>query len=125
MIFLGVASPEFCPWFGGIWSLFGALRPQEQAFTLVGMEVRQAMNFSFADTQKKFTEGLQLAPTPQELWASRLRHLSVEETRQRRRKLGELPWLAALSRPDVRARIAQLATTPDFLHEGVVYGQTA
>ena len=56
------------------------------------------------DDPAKITELLQPIPTAAELWASRRRRLEMGEC-----KLGELCWLATVSRPDSRARPAQLA----------------
>ena len=52
---------------------------------------------------------LPLAPSPA-LWTVRQKPLSGEEKLLCQCKMGELCWLATVSRPDICARLAQLAS---------------
>ena len=55
-------------------------------------------------------------PASPEFWASPGRPLSVEENRRRQCKLVELRRLATVFRPDICARLAQLAAKVNSLH---------
>ena len=57
------------------------------------------------------------------MWAGRHRFLTLYETRNSQRKLGELCWLATESSPNIRARFAQLPAKGNVLHVGDVYGK--
>ena len=70
----------------------------------VGAEVAQEKDFSRALTLADFAKKLKLVPTPQAFWAGREEPSSMEYIKLRQRKLGEPFWVAAVSRPDIRAR---------------------
>ena len=89
---------------------FGALKVQERNFVHVGMELAQLPDFSVALTQEEFTCRLQPLETSTALWKRRQGPLSDEEKLLCQCKMGELCWLATVSRPDICARLAQLAS---------------
>ena len=74
------------------------------------VEPAQEMDFSATMAQQKFTQTLKQIPTMSELRASPLRSLKMEEARMRQRKSGGSGWFATVSRPDIRAWPARLAS---------------
>ena len=94
---------------------FGALKVQERTFVHVGMELTQVLDFSVTLTQKEFTSRLQPLETSPALWKRRQGPLSDEEKLLRQCKMGELCWLSTASRPDICARLAQLASKVNAL----------
>ena len=56
-----------------------------------------------------FTKNLQPLGTSPQLWAARQMLFSPEDVNLRQCKLGELCWLATVSRPDICARLARVA----------------
>ena len=72
-------------------------------------------------TQENFADLLKPFPTSSELRDSRQRPLSMGTVRLRQCKLGGLGRLAAASRPDIRARVAQLAARGNSLHGSDIY----
>ena len=87
----------------------------------VGMELSQQPDFSVTLTQKEFTCRLQPLETSPALWKRRQGPLSDEEKLLRQCKMGELCWLATVSRPDICARLAQLATKVNNLQGSDIY----
>ena len=83
---------------------------QGNSFAHVGMGLEQADNFSAPLTRADFTRNLQPWRTSPELWAARQKLLSPEDVKLRQCKLGELCWLATVSRPDICARLARIAS---------------
>ena len=81
----------------------------------VGAELPQADGFLLLLTQERFANAPDPIPTTPSLWASRQRHLSMKEIWMRQRNLGELRRLATASRPNICARLAQLAAKGDAL----------
>ena len=94
---------------------------QENDFVHVGMELSRKADFSIDLTQAEFTNQLQPLETPPALWEARQRPLSDDEKLKRQCKLGELCWLAPVSRPDFCARLAQLASKVDDLQGSDFY----
>ena len=89
---------------------FGFLKVQENNFVHVGMELAQKADFSVELTQAEFMRQLQFLDTSPALWERRQNPLSDGEKLLCQCKMGELRWLATVSRPDIRARLAQLAS---------------
>ena len=82
---------------------FGALKVQERKFMHVGLELVQSPDFSVTLTQEEFTRRLQPLETSPELWKRRQGPLSEDEKLLCQCKMGELCWLATVSRPDICA----------------------
>ena len=82
---------------------FGAWKVHEKSFAQVGMELPQEKDFSVKLTQEEFTKGLKPTPSPPGFWDFRRRRLSSDEIKLRRCELGELRWVATVSRPDICA----------------------
>ena len=78
-------------------------------------------DFAATLTQEDFTNNLKTLPTSPELWAGRKEPLPLDETDLRRRKMGEPCWVATVSRPDVRARLARIASRINSLCGSDVY----
>ena len=55
------------------------------------------------------------------LWADRQKPLGVEDKLLRQCKLGELCWLATVSRPDICARLAHIASRVNVLQGSDIY----
>ena len=85
------------------------------------MELSQDSSFSVTLTQKDFAEKLQPLGTSPQLWAARQKLLSPEDVKLRQCKLGELCWLATVSRPDICARLARIASRINELTGSDVY----
>ena len=100
---------------------FGPLKIQENSFVHVGMEFVQKADFSGGLTQAEFTRHSELIDTSPELWKRRRRPLSDEEKLLCQCKTGELCWLATVSRPDICARLAQLASKVNDLQSSDIY----
>ena len=88
------------------------------------MELPQDMHFSVMVTQREFTGELEMLPTFPTFWAERQRPRIVQEARNRQCKLGNLRRLATLSRPDILARLAQLAARVNMLRVGTFIVKT-
>ena len=73
-------------------------------------------------TQGDFAKNLQPPPTTPKLWAARQQLPSPEDVKLRQSELGELCWLATVSRPDTCARLARIATRINSLRGSDVYG---
>ena len=76
------------------------MKTQEFPFAHVGVEVSQENDFSFQLAEEEFTKNLKPLITPPGFRAARQRTLSPGDIKLRRRKLGELSWLAKVSRPN-------------------------
>ena len=100
---------------------FGELKLLESTSVHVRMELSQDSSFSIALTQKDFAEKLQPLGTSPQLWAARRKLLSPEDVKLRQCKLGELCWLATVSRPDICARLARIASRINALTGSDVY----
>ena len=87
----------------------------------VGMELLQGSDFSVRLTQSAFTEGLLPMDASPSMWANRQRTLGDEDKLLRQCKLGELCWPAAVSRPDIRARLAHIDSRVNKLHGSDIY----
>ena len=79
------------------------------------LELPQEKDFLVTLTRQEFAGALKPIPTTPEIWASPQRPLTTREIPARRRKLGESWWAANLSRPDICARLAQLAAKVNSL----------
>ena len=89
---------------------FSAMKLQEKSFVHVGMESNQEANFSVTLTQEEFAKNLQPLDTSPGPWAAGQKLLSPEDAKLRQCKSGELSWLATVSRPDIGARLARIAS---------------
>ena len=87
----------------------------------VGMELAQKADFSVDLTQAEFAQQLELLDAPPALWKRRRNPLTGKEKWLRQRKMGELRWLATASRPDICARLAQLASKVNGLKGSDIY----
>ena len=76
----------------------------------MGKELAQEKDFSVTPSQADFSGNAKLLHTPPSLWAGRKELLSMDYIKLRQRKLGELRWVAAVSRPDICARLARIAS---------------
>ena len=76
----------------------------------VGAELTQEKGSSVTLTQEDFTNYLKLLLTSPELRAGRRDPSSMDSTKIRRCKFGELRSVAAVSRPDICSRLARIAT---------------
>ena len=99
----------------------GELKLQEPSFVHVGMELKQDHAPSATLTQSGFTTNLQPISTTPKLWAARQKLLSPEDAHMCQRKLGDLCWLATVSRPDIRARLARATSRINSLQGSDVY----
>ena len=100
--------------FPGKIQVFAGYRPgetkvQASSFVCVDMEFPKRGDFSAKSNQEEFTKNLKPPLTSPELWAARQQPLSPEALKLRRRKSGEVCWLATYSRPDSRARLVRIA----------------
>ena len=76
----------------------------------VGMEVAEGSDFSVKSAKEEFAKNLKSIPASPELPAARQRPVPLEAIELRQCKLGKLARLAAVSRPDIRARRARSAS---------------
>ena len=67
-------------------------------------------HFSVALAQEMCPKNWSSLPTSPELWAARRQQLSPDAIKMRQCNLGELCWLATVSRPDIRAPLARIAS---------------
>ena len=88
---------------------FGPAKVQRDNFTHIGMDVLQKNDGSAEIAQKTFTDLLCPIATSPSLWRDRNRALSDEELQTCQSKLGELCWLATVSRRDICARLARFS----------------
>ena len=72
-------------------------------------------------TQADFTKNLIPLPTSPELWAGRKEPSSADYIKLRQRKTREWRWAAAVSRPDICARLERIAPRIDALCGSDVY----
>ena len=85
------------------------------------MALAQEKDFSATATQAGLTEDMKLLPTSPELWAGREKPQSMEHIKLRQCKLGELFWDATVSRPDICACLARIASRINALCGSDVY----
>ena len=100
---------------------FWLLKLQESEFAQVGTGLPRGSDFSVGLTQSAFAEGLLPMGTSPTLRANRQKLLGVEDKLLRQCKLGELCWLATVSRPDICARLARIASRVNVLRRGDIY----
>ena len=72
-------------------------------------------------TQDEFARNSEPLPTSPQLWAGRQKTLSIEDIKLRQCKLGELCLLATVSRPDIGARSAHIASRVNSLQGSDMY----
>ena len=72
-------------------------------------------------TQEDFAKNLKLLSTSPALWTGRGNPLSRDYAKLRHYKLGELRWVATISRPDICARWARIAPKINALCGSDVY----
>ena len=72
-------------------------------------------------THEHFTKNLTRLPTSPELWADRKNSLPMDATELLQRKLGELCWVAAVSRLDICARSSRIASRINALFGNDAY----
>ena len=70
----------------------------------MGMEAAQGNDFSVTPTQRGLVKDMDFLPRPPVFWACRKEPLSLGETKTFQCKL----FVAAVSRPDTRARFARI-----------------
>ena len=99
----------------------GELKLQESSFAHVGMKLAQESDFSVTLAQDEFAKNLQLLPTSPHLIAARHETPPIEDIKLRQCMLGEICWSAAVSRPDICARSARIASRVDSLQGSDVY----
>ena len=87
----------------------------------VGMKLAQERDFSATLTQADFSKSAKLLPTPPSLCAGGKEALSMDFAKLRQCKLGELRWVATVSRPDVCARLARIVSRINALCGSDVY----
>ena len=114
MIFLGVAPKsmafsEYRP---------AAMKAPEKSCVVAGMELPEENDSSVKLTHAEFAKNLEPLTALPELESSRQRRLSSDDIKMRHSKSGELRWLATVSRPDIRARLARIASTVNSLRGG-------
>ena len=85
------------------------------------MELAQKSDFAVELTQAEFTRQLKFMDTSPALRKRRQNSLSDEEKLLCQGKMGELCWLATVSRPDICARLAQLASKVNDLQGSDIY----
>ena len=103
------------------WESRGASELQEKSFTHACIQLPKGKNLPVTVTPKKFVDGLELTPPSPQVWAAGQRPLSVDQTRKRQSKLGELRALASAAGPDIRTRLTQLAAKVRTPQAGNVY----
>ena len=89
---------------------FGPVKIQKDDFQHLGMDIVQKLDGSVEVSQKNFTDLLSPIETSPSLWKDRNRPLDDEELQVCQSKLGELCWLATVSRPDICARLARFSS---------------
>ena len=87
----------------------------------VGMELAQESDFPVTQTQDGFARNSRPLPPSSQAWAARRKTLSIEDVKLRQCKLGELGWLVSVSRPDICARLARIASRVNSLQGSDVY----
>ena len=100
---------------------FSPLEVLGNTFVHVGMELLQKADFSVTLTQAEVARQSELLDSSSAFWKRRQRPLSDEEKLLRQCKMGELRWLATVSRPDICARLAQLASKVNDLQGCDIY----
>ena len=93
----------------------GALKEQERPFVNANAAAYKESDFPAPATRAESAKNLKLIPTSPGLWVFRQRPLSVGAIESRQCKLVELRWLATVSRPDICARLALLASRANSL----------
>ena len=89
---------------------FGELQAQEWSFVRAGMELDKEQDSPVALARKDFTKNLKLLLTFPALRAGRKELLSIDYIKLRQCKSGELRSIATVSRPDICARLARIAS---------------
>ena len=87
----------------------------------VGIELEQDGDFPATLAQVEFAQNLKRLLTTPQLWAARQTTLPLEETELRQCKPGELRWLATVSRPDICALLARIASRVNSLRGSDVH----
>ena len=87
----------------------------------MAVELAQGKDCSATLAQEDFAKNLEPFPTPPELRAGRKEPLSLDGFELRQSKLGELCRVATVSRPDIRARLARIASRINPTCGGEVY----
>ena len=88
---------------------FGESELQESPPVHVGAESAHESESSLTLTQDAVAENLKPLPTPLRSRAVQERTLAIADIKLRHCKLSELCWLATVSRPGIRARLARIA----------------
>ena len=81
----------------------------------VGAESAHEKDLPVTLTQEDLAKNLKLLPTSPALWAGRTAPFSMDYIELRQCKLGEVCWVTAVSRPDICARLARIASRIDAL----------
>ena len=85
------------------------LRVQEESFARVGMGLAQGDDSSAVSTREGFADNRKFLPTSPKLRAGRRERLAIDGAEFRQCTLGQLCWVAPISRPDICARSANTA----------------
>ena len=85
------------------------------------MDWAREEDFSATLTQADCTKNLKLLPTFPASWAGRRGPSLMDCDKLRQRELGELRRVAAVSRPDIRARLALTASGINALRRSDVF----
>ena len=113
---LGRGEPEISPKArNSSGKRFGTLEVREGSFVHVGMELAQEWGFSVTLAQADFAKNVKLLPTSSLLRAGRRGPLSMDYIKLRQCKLGNVRWIATVSRPGICARSARVASRIDAL----------
>ena len=91
------------------------LELREKSSAHVGVDGAQGDDFSATSTEEDFTKSLEFLLTPPEVAGG------SDETRMRQCEFRELRRAAAVSQPDIRARLAKIASSINSLCRGDVY----
>ena len=94
---------------------------QEFSFAHVAMGLARESDPSVTQTQDEFAQNLKPLPASPQLGAARQKTLSTEDTEFRQCELGELCRLSTVSRPDICAHLARIASRVNSLRGSGVY----
>ena len=97
------------------------MKARVASFVRAGMEVSRGRDFSAKLAREEFTKNPKPFPTSTELRDARQRPVPLEAIELRQCNLGKLARLAAVSGPDICARLAQLAARVISLHGSDIY----
>jgi hypothetical protein len=91
-------------------SVFKISHENDQAFTYVGMRVSQDSHCSILVNQSSYSDSIKPIPLSKERMSDNQSRLSNEETTMLRGVLGQLNWLANITRPDLSYTVSTLSS---------------